>query len=150
MAENDSMMKNRSIKAIIILLICVMMITACGRGSAADGNMDLLNGVWKCEENPLENEAYYTGFIMLYIQEDGSFRMSDAEAGNPVISGNLECLSEKYLVLKCSTEDDFDPPPTWQSMKEEQEIAYSFAEDGKLHMTYKEGETASTLVFVKQ
>ncbi|MBR5270117.1 MAG: hypothetical protein IKU21_06400, partial [Anaerotignum sp.] len=62
----------------------------------------------------------------------------------------LECLSDNYLVLKGSTEDDFDPPPTWQSMKEEQEIAYSFAEDGKLRMTYKEGETASTLVFVKQ
>ena len=150
MAENDSMMKNRSIKAIIILLICVMMITACGRGSAADGNMDFLIGEWKCEENPLENEAYYTGFIVLNIQEDGSFRMYDAEAGNPVISGDLEILSDKELVLKCSTEDDFDPPPTWQSMKEEQEIAYSFAEDGKLHMTYKEGETASTLVFVKQ
>ena len=127
-----------------------MMITACGQKSAEDGNMDLLIGEWKCENHPLNNEAYYTGFIMLYIQEDGSFRMYDAEAGNPVISGDLECLSDKVLVLKCSTEDDFDPPPTWQSMKEEQEIAYSFAEDGKLHMTYKEEENASTLVFVKQ
>ena len=126
------------------------MTTACGQKSVAEENMDLLFGEWKCEDHPLENETYYTGFIAMYIKEDGSFRMSDAEAGNPVISGNLECLSEKYLVLKCSTEDDFDPPPTWQSMKEEQEIAYSFAEDGKLHMTYKEGESASTLVFVKQ
>ena len=150
MGKIDSMMENRSIKAIIILLVCVMMSAACGQKRTEDGNMDLLIGEWKCEENPLGNEAYYTGFIMMYIQEDGSFRMSDAEAGNPVISGNLECLSEKYLVLKCSTEDDFDPPPTWQSMKEEQEIAYSFAEDGKLHMTYQEGENASTLVFVKQ
>ena len=150
MVKIDSMMKNRNIKAIIILLLCVMMITACGQKRAGDGNMDSLIGEWKCEENPLENEAYYTGFIMMYIQEDGSFRMSDAEAGNPVISGDLEILSDKELVLKCSTEDDFDPPPTWQSMKEEQEIAYSLAEDGKLHMTYIEGESASTLVFVKQ
>ena len=150
MVKIDSMMKNRNIKAIIILLLCVMMITACGQKRAEDGNMDFLIGEWKCEENPLENEAYYTGFIVLNIREDGSFRMYDAEAGNPVISGNLECLSEQCLVLKCSMEDDFDPPPTWQSMEEEQEIAYSIAEDGKLHMTYKEGETASTLVFVKQ
>jgi hypothetical protein len=54
------------------------------------------------------------------------------------------------MILKCTTEDDFDPPPTWQSMNEEQEITYSLAEDGKLYMTYKEGEAASTLVFVKQ
>ena len=150
MGKIDSMMENRSIKAIIILLVCVMMSAACGQKRVEDENMDFLIGEWKCEENPLENEAYYTGFIVLNIQEDGSFRMYDAEAGNPVISGDLECLSDKVLVLKCSTEDDFDPPPTWQSMQEEQEIAYSFAEDGKLHMTYKEEENASTLVFVKQ
>ena len=126
------------------------MITACGHKSAEDINMDLFIGEWKCEDHPLKNEAYYTGFIMLYIQEGGAFRMSDAEAGNPVISGNLEFLSDKDLVLKCSTEDDFDPPPTWQSMSEEQEIAYNLTEDGKLHMTYKAGEAASTLVFVKQ
>ena len=150
MGKIDSIMKNRSMKTIIILLLSVMMSTACGQKRAEDGNMDLLIGEWKCEENPLENEAYYTGFIVLNIQEDGSFRMYDAEAGNPVISGDLEYLSDKVLVLKCSTEDDFDPPPTWQSMQEEQEIAYSFAEDGKLHMTYQEGENASTLVFLKQ
>ena len=143
-------MKNRNIKAIIILLLCVMMITACGQKRTEEGNLDLLIGEWKCENHPLNNEAYYTGFIMMHIQEDGSFRMYDAEAGNPVIFGDLECVSDKVLVLKCSTEDDFDPPPTWQSMQEQQEIAYSFAEDGKLHMTYQEGENASTLVFVKQ
>ena len=143
-------MKNRSMKTIIILLLSVMMSTACGQKSAVDVNMDAFVGEWKCENHPLNNEAYYTGFIMLNIQEDGSFRMYDAEAGNPVISGDLECLSEKYLVLKCSTEDDFDPPPTWQSMNEEQEIEYSFTENGKLHMTYKEGDVSSTLVFVKQ
>ena len=105
---------------------------------------------WKCEEHPLKNEEYYTGFIMLYIQEDGSFRMTDIEAGNPVISGKLEFLSEKELVLKCSTEDDFNPPPTWQSMNEEQEIEYSVQEDDRLYMIYKDGEFESTLVFVKQ
>ena len=146
MGKIDSIMKNRSMKTIIILLLSVMMSTACGQKSA----VDVFAGEWKCENHPLNNEAYYTGFIMMYIREDGSFRMYDAEAGNPVISGDLEYLSDKVLVLKCSTEDDFDPPPTWQSMQEEQEIAYSFAEDGKLHMTYQEGENASTLVFVKQ
>ena len=140
----------KSMKVIIILLVCIIMITACGQKSTEDANMDLFIGEWKCENHPFETEAYYTGFIMMYIREDGSFRMSDAEAGNPVISGDLEVLSDKDMILKCSTEDDFDPPPTWQSMKEEQEIAYSFTEDGKLWMTYKDGEAASTLVFVKQ
>ena len=145
-------MKNRSINALIILflLLCIIMITACGQKDTVEVDTDLFIGEWKCEDNPLKNEEYYTGFIMMYIQENGSFRMSDVEAGNPVISGNLEFLSDKDLVLKCSTEDDFDPPPTWQSMNEVQEIEYSFTEDGKLHMTYKEGAAASTLVFVKQ
>ena len=150
MVKNDYMMKRRSIKTIIILLLCVVMITACGKKSAEDVNRNLFVGEWKCEDHPLKNEAYYTGFIMMYIEEDGFFRMTDVEAGNPVISGNLEIISDKNLVLNCSTEDDFDPPPTWQSMNEEQEIEYIFTEDGKLHMTYKDGEIASTLVFVKQ
>lgn len=143
-------MKKRSIKTILTLLLCVIMITACGQQKNEKPDMSLFIGEWMCDDNPLENEEYYTGFIMMHIQEDGSFRMSDVEAGNPVISGTLEFLSDKNLVLKCSTEDDFDPPPTWQSMEEEQEIEYSFTEDGKLHMIYHGGEVASTLVFVKQ
>ena len=143
-------MKNRKIKALIALVLSIIMITACGQKNTEKVDMDLFVGEWKCEDNPVENEEYYTGFIMMYIQEDGAFRMSDVEAGNPVISGNLEFLSDKELVFKCNTEDDFDPPPTWQSMNEEQEIEYIFTEDGKLHMTYKDGEVASTLVFVKQ
>ena len=150
MIENKCMMKKKSVNAIIIVLLCIIMITACGQKSTAEANMELLFGEWKCEDHPLENEAYYTGFITMYIQEDGSFRMSDAEAGNPVISGSLEFLSDKVLMLKCSTEEDFDPPPTWQSMNEEQEIMYSLTEEGKLHLTFKEEDAASTLVFVKQ
>ena len=150
MEKNNYRMKNRSIKAIISLLVCIIMMTACGQKSAEDAEIDLFIGEWKCEDHPLENEEYYTGFIMMYVQEDGSFRMSDTEAGNPVISGILELLSDKDMILKCSTEDDFDPPPTWQSMNEEQEMIYSFTEDGKLHMIYKDGKDASTLVFVKQ
>ena len=143
-------MKNRSIKAMVIIVFCFIMTTACGQKRPADLSMDLFIGEWACEEHPLENETYYTGFIMMDIQEDGSFRMFDAEAGNPVISGDLSLLSEQELVFRCSTEEDFDPPPTWQSMDEEQEIAYSFTEDGNLHLTYQGGEAASTLVFVKQ
>ena len=144
------MMKKRSIKALFLLLLCGVMITACGQKNAGKENMDLFAGKWQCEEHPLQNEEYYTGFIMMSVQEDGSFRMSDVEAGDPVISGDLEFLSDKDLVLKCNTEDDFDPPPTWKTMKEEQKVTYSFTEDGKLHMTYQDGAGESTLVFVKQ
>ena len=143
-------MKKKSVNAIIIVLLCIIMITVCVQKSTEDVNKDLFIGEWKCEDHPLQNEVYYTGFITMYIQKDGSFRMSDAEAGNPVISGNLEFLSDKVLILKCSTEEDFDPPPTWQSMNEEQEIRYTLTEEGKLHLTYKEKDAASTLVFVKQ
>ena len=144
------MMKNRSIKVTIVLLLCIFMITACEQKNNKTVDMGEFAGEWKCEDNPLESDEYYTGFIMMYIEEDGFFRMTDVEAGNPVISGTLEIISDKNLVLNCSTEDDFDPPPTWQSMNEEQEIEYSFTEDGKLHMTYKEEDVSSTLMFVKQ
>lgn len=143
-------MKNRSLRAFSILLLCIIMTTACGPKNIGIVDMDLFVGEWLCEDHPVENEDYYTGFIMMYIQENASFRMTDVEAGNPVISGDLEFISDSNLILKCNVEDDFDPPPTWQSMNEEQEIEYSFTEDGKLHMTYKEGEVTSTLVFVKQ
>ena len=143
-------MKKRCIKGVMILLSCIVMLTACGEKNTEDADLALFAGEWKCENTPLNNEDYYTGFIVMHIQENGSFRMFDAEAGNPVISGSLEILSDKKLVLKCSTEEDFDPPPTWQSMSEKQEIVYSFTEDGKLHMTYQEGDSISTLVFVKQ
>ena len=150
MVKNNDMMKNRSMKAIIILLLFCFMITACGQKSVEDVKMDRFVGEWKCEDHPLKNDMYYTGFIVMHIKEDGSFRMSDAEAGNPVISGTMKLLSEKDMILKCTTEDDFDPPPTWQSMNEEQEIRYTLTEEGKLHLTYKEEDAASTLVFVKQ
>ena len=150
MIKDNCTMKKRSVNAIIIVLLCIIMTTACGQKSVAEENMDLLFGEWKCEDHPLENETYYTGFIAMHINEDGSFRMSDVEAGNPVISGTMELLSEKDMILKCTTEDDFDPPPTWQSMHEEQEITYSLSEDGKLHLTFNEKDAASTLVFVKQ
>jgi hypothetical protein len=144
------MMKNRSIKALGIVWLCLIMITACGQKNTVEVDMDLFTGKWECEEHPLEHEEYYTGFVTMNIQEDGSFRMVDVEAGNPVISGELEFLSDTKLVLKCSTEDDFDPPPTWQTMEEEQEVEYRFTEDGKLCLTYNDGEAASTLVFVKK
>ena len=137
-------------KKLMIAFLCILMLNACGHGNTETKEMELLIGQWQCEENPLETEEYYTGFIAMDIQEDGSFRMTDVEAGNPVISGNIEIISDKELVLTCNTEEDFDPPSTWQSMKEEQTLEYCITEDGKLHMTYNEGDVVSTLVFVKQ
>ena len=129
---------------IICLVLFLFLLSACGKKNS---DLEAFVGTWSCGETPVEHEDYYTGFIMLYIEEDGSFRMTDVEAGNPVISGEIEVLSETELVLKCDTEDDFDPPPTWKSMEEEQVVAYSFDEDGALHLSYESEEGTSTLVF---
>lgn len=140
----------RKAKSILVILLCVMILCACGNKNIGLDNYPEFIGKWQCAEAPLEHPDYYTAYLMLVINEDGSFSMYDAEAGNPGLKGELQVISDKELSLDCNPEDDFDPPPTWQSMNEEQVIEYSFTEDGQLHMKYKEGELTSTLVFVKQ
>ena len=134
---------------IICFVLCIFSLVACGKQNV-NSHVEAFVGSWSCAESPIEHEDYYTGFIMLYIEEDGSFRMTDVEAGNPVISGKIEVVSDTELVLKCDTEDDFDPPPTWTSMEEEQVVVYSFAEDGALHLSYESEEGTSTLVFLQE
>ena len=132
---------------IICLVLFLFLLSACGKKNS---DLEAFVGTWSCGETPVEHEDYYTGFIMLYIEEDGSFRMTDVEAGNPVISGEIEVLSETELVLKCDTEDDFDPPVTWGDMNEIQVIAYEFSTDQELRVTYTSEEGDSTLIFIKE
>ena len=136
-------------KGIVMTLIGIMMLCACGKKSEGlEANPEFV-GRWQCAEAPLEYPDYYTGYLVWAIEEDGSFSMFDAEAGNPGIAGMIQNISENELELACNTEDDFDPPVTWESMGETQIFTYEFVTDQELRVTFASEEGDSTLVFTK-
>ena len=106
----------RNIKIIIVLVLCIALFCSCSPKSEGLGNRPEFVGKWQCADAPAEHPEYYTGYLKWNIDEDGSFSMYDAEAGNPGISGELQILSDKELEFDCNTEDDFDPPVTWEDM----------------------------------
>ena len=131
------------------MMICIIMLCACGKESEGlEGHPEFL-GKWQCAEAPLEHPDYYTGYLMWVINEDGSFTMYDAEAGNPGIQGNMQIVSDTELEFVCDTEEDFDPPVTWESMEETQVVSYKFTNDTEIQVTFASDEGDSTLVFSK-
>ena len=90
-----------------------------------------------------------TKTVYIIENEDGSFSMYDAEAGNPGIKGTLQIVSENELQLNCNTEDDFDPPVTWGDMEETQKLTYEFVTDKELRVSFVYEDGKSTLVFTK-
>ncbi|MGN0352975.1 MAG: hypothetical protein ACI4ES_15120 [Roseburia sp.] len=74
-----------------------------------------LVGEWACEELASDGETA-TEFYFLRIEENGEFSLYDRDAGNPGISGTMNCEdpeAEKGVVeITCDT-DDFDPPICW-------------------------------------
>lgn len=140
-------MKKR--KSIAVILLCVMALCACGKKNAGLEDYPELIGRWQCAEAPLEHPDYYTGYLMWAINEDGSFSIYDAEAGNPGIAGELQIVSDKEIQLNCNTEDGFDPPVTWEDMKETQAVIYEFVEEKEIHVTFAAEEGDSTLIFYK-
>lgn len=105
-------------------------------------------GVWECEDNPLNDPGYYTGFLKMEIKENGEFSLYDAEAGNPGVAGKLTLTGDDTLELNCEVED-FDAPPNWSTMGKQQQINYKFKSEEKLYLTYTDEETgeSSTLIF---
>jgi len=136
-------------KSIVVMMLCIIALCGCGKKNAGLGNYPEFIGRWQCAEAPLEHPDYYTGYLMWVINEDGSFSMHDAEAGNPGIAGELQIISDKELQFVCNTEDDFDPPVTWEDMQETQVVTYELVEEKELHVTFVSEEGNSTLVFYK-
>lgn len=141
-------MKKR-ISMIVLSMVCTMMVL-CACGKEVPKEFDKFVGTWQCGESPIEHEEYYTGFLVLKVEEDTSFRMYDAEAGNPGISGKMDMVSDTEILLICSEEEDFDPAPTWDSMEMEENFTYEFVSENELHLTFEGDEITSTLVFTKQ
>ena len=136
-------------KSIVVVLLCVMALCACGKKNAGLEDYPELIGRWQCAEAPLEHPDYYTGYLIWSINKDGSFSMYDAEAGNPGIAGELQIISDKELQLECNTEDDFDPPVTWEEMQETQIVSYELVGEEEIHLTFASKDGNSTLAFYK-
>lgn len=145
-------MKKKIVVYVVVILVMLISVTglcACGKTNKGLGNNPEFVGKWQCAKNPLEHSDYYTGYLVWAIEEDGSFTMHDAEAGNPGIAGNLAVISKNEIQLNCNTEDDFDPPVTWESMKETQVLTYAFETEKELRITFASETGDSTLVFTK-
>ncbi|MGF6375795.1 hypothetical protein M2140_000865 [Clostridiales Family XIII bacterium PM5-7] len=144
-------------KKVLVVIIALTVIAGCfvlngckekEEPVETQSELEPFVGAWECEGNPLNDPQYYTGYLKLEIQEDGTFSMYDAEAGNPGLSGKLIINENDELELDCD-EVEFDPPPNWSDMKTKEILKYKFKSEKKMHLTYTSEETgdASTLIF---
>ena len=137
-------------KWLILSSILILPITGCGKKQTQylDFPAEMM-GEWQCESGTLEDPSDYVGYFVLYINEDGTFSMYDAEAGNPGISGKMNILSEDQLQFSEIDKVDFDPPHSWQSMSYDQVITYQLDGMEELRLCYTDEKTGktSTLVF---
>lgn len=107
-------------------------------------------GAWECEDNPLNDPGYYTGYLKLKVEKNGDFSLYDAEAGNPGVAGKLTLTGDDTLEIDC-IDEDFDVPPNWSTMEKKQQLIYRFKSEEKLYLTYTDEETgeSSTLIFCR-
>ncbi|MCR4689707.1 MAG: hypothetical protein K5745_09205 [Saccharofermentans sp.] len=83
-----------------------------------------IEGTWYCDEYASDEETY-TGFYVIYIEEDGYFSIYDQEGGNPGISGYMTEDTGSSVV--CEFEgDEFDPPYCWELDSSEDTLEYTF------------------------
>lgn len=153
-------MRNRIMRKFLILcMVIVLTIVLAGcsflssddsEGSAGSGPIaeEFLGG-WECEETTLEDPDSYTGYLHLEVSDDGSYSMYDISAGNPGIEGWMEVLSDTELILHIEKTVDTDIPVEWDGISMEQKMKYCFTDDGKLQITYDNGQKTSTLVFYR-
>ena len=137
-----------------IEVIClVIMLTLAMAGCSLSDGEELIDeefrGGWECEETTLEDPDSYTGYLHLEVSDDGSYSMYDISAGNPGIEGWLEVLSDTELILHIKKTVDTDIPVEWEGISYDQEMKYCFTDDGKLQISYDDGQQASTLVFYR-
>ena len=150
-------MNKRKLAICICGLVLVLTVGILWPGESREVNKEALKpfvGEWDCQESPLEergSEDYtYVGYFDLRVEEDGSFSMYDAEAGNPGISGMMYPETDGSVQLDCDT-DDFDPPFCWTGIKKDSILQASFGEENGIEVLYlaytNEAGEVYTLVF---
>ena len=149
------------IAVLCLIIVLTFTMAGCSLSDGGDGSGDGYDGPdgepiaeeflggWECEETTLEDPNSYTGYLHLEVSDDGSYSMYDISAGNPGIDGWLEVLSDTELILHIEKTVDTDIPVEWKGISYDQEMKYCFTDDGKLQITYDNGQKTSTLVFYR-
>lgn len=137
-----------------LCLGCILLFSCTEEETPVEDNTGSITaflGEWECEDNPLNDPDNYTGYLKLRVDKDGSFMIYDTEAGNPGIEGRLSVISDSRLLLRCSGDENFEPPPTWSEMTRKQMISYTLKSEEKLYLTFKDDKSryTSTLIFDK-
>ena len=148
MKQNRRVLRKFNIQAGILMIMILLAAGSTGCGS--DRKIEPFCGEWNCQENAVGNDEIYTGYMELDVQEDGSFSIFDAEAGNPGITGKMKIDSDDALTLYCDDNVDFDPPATWETMDKTQQIQYVFSDENTLQLTCANGKEKSTLIFERK
>ena len=102
-------------------------------------------GRWNCGDSTLEDDFMYSGYLVLDINEDGSFRTVDIGAGNPGIKGIAKVLDDKTISVDCSNDEDFDP--FWYDMEPVAEIGYKIVDQDNIQFSFTSDGKLSTLTF---
>lgn len=121
-----------------ILIISVIGIAAVSIGCGGSGFKESFTGNWSASQNSL-NGNIYTGNIILEVQEDGKFNISD-DVGNVSMSGELKVVDEAKIELDCQ-EDGFSPPECWNSSEKDTYI-YKFISEDVVVIEYLENKIA--------
>lgn len=134
-----------------VLCLVIALTFAMAGCSMSDGERiaEEFRGGWECEETTLEDPESYTGYLHLEVSDDGSYSMYDISAGNPGIEGWLEVISDTELILHIKKTVDTDIPVEWEGISYDQKMKYCFTDDGKLQISYEDGQQTSTLVFYR-
>lgn len=153
-------MRNSILRKFLILcmvIVLTIVLAGCSFLSSDDSEglaggepiAEEFRGGWECEETTLEDPNSYTGYLHLEVSDDGNYSMYDIAAGNPGIEGWLGVLSDTELILHIEKTVDTDIPVEWDGISMDQKMKYCFTDDGKLQITYDNGQKTSTLVFFK-
>lgn len=136
----------KKIKLFLILFTCTILFSSC-KNQEQKKYLKNLSGEWKCDESPLELKNIYSGYMTMRVDKNGKFTIYDAEAGNPGIKGKMESVTKDQIILNCSTDEDFDPPAGWETMKKTQKIHYKIKDKQRVYLIYTKGKHKVTLVF---
>ena len=149
------------IAVICLAIVLTFAMAGCSLSDGEDGSGEVYKGPdgeqiaeefrggWECEETTMEDPNSYTGYLHLEVSDDGSYSMYDISAGNPGIEGWLEVISDTELILHIKKTVDTDIPVEWEGISFDQKMKYCFTDDGKLQISYDDGQQTSTLVFYK-
>ncbi len=137
---------------LFLLMSLTVLLSACADNSEPlpEQNEELLKPFikeWYCDEHTVEDEESHTGYLALYVLEDGTMSMYDT-SGNPGIEGEFIVADEDTVIYNCTNEVDFDPPFEWGEMKKQQELSYRFEKEGEiLYLSFEGKDGPATLKF---